>query len=228
MNLALHRLLAYLGWADPLSARGERVATYPALVVCEECDAVHQRAELAEGEQARCVRCGATLGRGHRLDPSAQLALALAALIVFAIGNVADIVTLEFGGQEVRASLPEAVAETWDAGQQAVAVLAGATAFAFPLAVIVLRLWVLLPLVLKYRSSAFLPAMRALRWVSRWSMVEVFLLGTLVAIVRSAGMATVVPGAGLFAYTALMLLLTVQQASGLHGLWRHGEAMGQR
>ncbi len=228
MNLVLHQLLARLGWAESPTARGERVVTFPALVVCEECDAVHQRADLAEGEQARCVRCGAALGRGHRLDASGLLALALASLVVFAIGNVAEIVTLEFGGQEVRASLPAAIAETWDAGQQAVAVLAGATAFAFPLAVILLRLWVLLPLVLGRRSSAFLPALRALRWVTRWSMVEVFLLGTLVAIVRSAGMATVVPGAGLFAYTALMLLLTAQQVSGLHGLWRHGEALGQR
>lgn len=227
MNLALHRLLAWLGWVESPIARRERVVTYPALVVCEECDAVHHRTELAEGQQARCVRCGALLGRGHRLDLSAQLALALAALVVFAIGNLAEIVTLEFGGQEVRASLPEAIAETWDAGQQAVAVLAGATAFAFPLAVIVLRLWVLGPLVLGRRSSAFLPVLRALRWVTRWSMVEVFLLGTLVAIVRSAGMASVVPGAGLFAYTALMLLLTVMQASGLHGLWRHGQAQGQ-
>jgi paraquat-inducible protein A len=228
MNLALHRLLWRLGWADAPTARGERVATYPALVVCEECDTVHRRADLAEGEQARCSRCGALLGRGHRLEPASLLALALASAIVFAIGNLSDIVTLEFGGQQVEASLPEAIAATWSSGQQAVAVLAAATAFGFPLAVVVLRLWVLVPLVLGRRTSSFLPLMRALRWVTRWSMVEVFLLGVLVAVVRSAGMATVVPGAGIFAYTALMLLLAAQQASGLHGLWRHGESLGRR
>ena len=228
MNLVMHRLLWRLGWADAPGARGERVVTYPALVICEECDAVHRRAELAEGEQARCARCGALLGRGHRLDPSAQLALALAALIVFVIGNVADIVTLDLGGQHVEATLSQAILATWQTGQQAVAVLAGATAFAFPLAVVLLRLWVLLPLALGRRSSAFLPLMRTLRWVSRWSMVEVFLLGTLVAVVRSAGLATVVPGVGMFAYAALMLLMTANQASGLHDLWRHAQALGQR
>jgi paraquat-inducible protein A len=228
MILVVQRLLWRLGWVESPYAPRDRVATYPALVVCEECDLVHRRAELVEGEQSRCRRCGALLGLGHALNPSAQLALALASLIVFIIGNVADIVTLDLSGQHVTASLPQAIWVTWLAGQQAVAVLAGATAFAFPLAVVLLRLWVLLPLALGQRSTAFLPAMRALRWVSRWSMVEVFLLGSLVAIVRSAGLATVVPGAGLFAYIALMLLLTANHASGLHGLWRDEQALWRR
>lgn len=225
MNLVVQRLLWRLGWANAPGTPRQRVATYPALVVCEDCDRVHRRADLVEGEQARCVRCGALLGRGHRLGPSSQLALALASLIVFVIGNLTDIVTLDLGGQHVTASVPQAIVATWQAGQQAVAVLAGATAFGFPLAVVLLRLWVLLPLAMGRRSAAFLPAMRALRWVSRWSMVEVFLLGSLVAIVRSAGLASVVPGAGIFAYAALMLLLTANHASGLHGLWREEQAL---
>lgn len=228
MNLVVQRLLWRLGWRVAPGAPGQRVATYPSLVVCEHCDLVHRRADLAAGEQARCQRCGALLGRGHRLDPSAQLALALASLIVLAIGNVADIVSLDLSGQHVRATLPLAIMLTWRSGQQAVAVLAGATALAFPLAVVLLRLWVLLPLALGWRSHAFLPAMRMLRWVSRWSMVEVFLLGTLVAIVRSAGLATVVPGVGIFAYTALMLLLAAHHTSGMHGLWRQEQSLWPR
>ncbi|MCI4430727.1 MAG: paraquat-inducible protein A, partial [Burkholderiales bacterium] len=126
---------------------------------------------------------------------------------------------LDLGGMSVEASLPEAIVQTWDTGQQAVAVLAGATAFGFPLLVILLRLYVLVPLVLGRRSAAFLPAMRALHWVTRWSMVEVFLLGTLVAIVRSAGMATVVPGVGIYCYAALTVLLSAEHVAGLHDLW---------
>lgn len=223
MGLILHRLFWRLGWVDHPEQRGERVAVYPALVVCEECDAVHSREALASDEVARCQRCGALLGRGHVLGPQALLALSVAALIVFIMGNAADIVTLDLGGIHVEATLPEAIAQTWATGQQAVALLAGATAFGFPLAVILLRLYVLVPLALGKRSAAFLPAMRALHWVTRWSMVEVFLLGTLVAIVRSAGMASVVLGVGLFSYAALTVLLAANHVAGLHGLWRHAE-----
>ena len=223
MGLILHRMFWRLGWADHPDQRGERVATFPALVVCEECDGVHAREPLNPDEVARCQRCGALLGRGHKLGPQALLALSAAALIVFIMGNAADIVTLDLGGIHVEATLPEAIAQTWATGQQAVALLAGATAFGFPLAVILLRLYVLVPLALGHRSAAFLPAMRALHWVTRWSMVEVFLLGTLVAIVRSAGMASVVLGVGLFSYAALTVLLAANQVAGLHGLWQHAE-----
>lgn len=230
MNLVVHRLLWRLGWTDrPLagSAR-EPVATFPSLVICSDCDLVHRRAELQAGQQSRCGRCGALLGRGHRLDASSQLALALTSLVALAIGNLADIVTLDLGGQHVVATLPEAIIATWQTGQQAVAVLAGATALAFPLVAVLLRVWVLLPLTLGQRSAAFLPAMRALNWVTRWSMVEVFLLGSLVAIVRSAGLASVVPGMGIFAYAALMLLMAANQAAGLHGLWHAEQALWRR
>ena len=223
MALNLHHLLWRWGWADDPALRGEKVAIYPGLVICEDCDLVHVRQALALGDVARCTRCGAVLGRGQRLGPHSQLALSLTALMVFLMGNLSNIVTLDLGGMHVESTLPEAIAQTWATGQQAVAVLAGATAVAFPLAVILLRLWVLVPLTLGRRSAAFLPAMRALHWVTRWSMVEVFLLGTLVAIVRSAGLASVVPGVGIFSVAILTLLLTALHAAGLHGLWQHAD-----
>jgi paraquat-inducible protein A len=67
--------------------------------------------------------------------------------------------------------------------------------------------------------------MRALRWVMRWSMVEVFLLGVLIAVVRGAGVTSVVLGPGIFAFGGLTLLLTAIQASGLHGLWEQASGV---
>ncbi len=223
MNIAWQRLLWRLGW----SGQGTQATavTYPGLVVCEACDAVYRRQPLAAREAANCARCGAPVGRGQRLDAQSQLALAVASLVCLVIGNTADIVTLELRGVRSAATLFEAIAATWTEGQQAVALLAGATAIGFPLAVVLLRLWVLGPLTAGRRAPSFVVAMRALRWVTRWSMVEVFLLGTLVAIVRSAGLASVLPGAGIFAYLALTVLLATQQAAGLHGLWQRADGL---
>lgn len=71
-----------------------------------------------------------------------------------------------------------------------------------------------------FRPPLFAGAMRALRWAERWSMVEVFLLGLLIATVRSAGLAGVVPGAGIFSFFALVLLLAALESSGVRRLWR--------
>ena len=101
-----------------------------------------------------------------------------------------------------------------------VALLSAATAFVFPLLVILLRLWVLVPLLLRRPVPLLAPVMRLLRWVLRWSMVEVFMLGVLIAVVRSAGLANLELGPGVWAYGALVVLVTANQLTGEHGLWR--------
>lgn len=204
-----------------LAANPARPQVRDDLMVCHECDAVYLRRALHDDDVARCRRCGATLDRGHWLGADGQLALSLTALVVFAIGSLSPIVTLELRGHRSVASLFQATQLTWQSGEHLVALLSAATAFVFPLVVILLRLWVLLPLLVGRRAPALVPAMRALRWVMRWSMVEVFMLGVLIAVVRSAGVTSVVLGPGIFAFGVLTALLTAIQASGLHGLWQH-------
>jgi paraquat-inducible protein A len=189
------------------------------LTVCHECDAVYARLHLKADDVARCRRCGATLDRGHWLSVDGQLALTLAALVTFCIGMASPIVTLELRGIDSVATLWEATRLSWNAGERVVATLSAATAVVFPLLVILLRLWVLVPLLGGRRAPALAPAMRALRWVMRWSMVEVFMLGVLIAVVRGAGVTSVVIGPGLWAFAALTVMLTAIQASGLHELW---------
>ncbi|MFN0185307.1 MAG: paraquat-inducible protein A [Aquabacterium sp.] len=196
----------------------------PSLVVCGECDAVYQRPVLASRDVARCRRCGAVLGRGHFLRADGQAALALASLVTFFIASLSPIVDLELQGVRTTATLWQATRLTWEAGEPGVALLSAATAFVFPLAVILLRLWVLMPLALRPAAAVdmprLVPALRALHVLLRWSMVEVFMLGVLIAVVRSAGATSIVLGPGLFAYAVLTVLLTALQASGLHGLWQ--------
>lgn len=189
------------------------------LMVCEECDAVYPARPVGPDGLLRCRRCGATLARGHGLPLDGQLALTVGALVVFMIGSLSPIVTLELKGIHSVATLLEATRFTWQSGAHLVAALSVATAFVFPLLVIVLRLWVLVLLLLGRPVPALAPVMRLLRWVLRWSMVEVFMLGVLIAVVRSAGVTHVVLGPGIFAYTALTVLLTAIHAAGLQGLW---------
>jgi len=203
-------------------------ATHPELVVCDGCAAVYRRPSLSSRELAHCRRCGDMLGRGHALTLEAQLALAIAALVVFLIANLTSVVELNLRGLRTDATLMHAVRGTWDDGEPFIATLAFATAFAFPLAVIVLRLYVLAPLTVGWRPPAFALAMRALRRATRWSMVEVVLLAALIAFVRSASLADARPGAGLVAFGALALLLTAHQAAGLHGIWRRAAELAPR
>lgn len=210
------------GFGEPehRTARGVRLLTQPDRVVCDDCDAVHQRLALQSGEVARCRRCNALLGRGHLVAPTGQLAVALAALIFLFIGNLSPLVTLELQGIRSAVSLPHAIVATWRAGEHLASVLAAATAIGFPLLMVSLRLYVLGALTRGFVPTGFRLAMRALRLSTAWSMVEVFLLSALVSIVRTSGLASLTPGVGLFAYAVLTLLLTTITASGLHSMWK--------
>ena len=212
-------LIAGPGLRTVLAGQPAALGARPDLLVCEECDAVYRRRTLASADVLRCRRCGATLGRGHWLSIEGQLALTLGALVVFVIGSVSPIVMLDLRGIHSVASLFEAMKLTWESGAHLVALLSAATVFVFPLVVLLLRVWVLVPLLSQRQAAWLVPSMRALRWVMRWSMVEVFMLGVLIAVVRSAGVTNVVLGPGIFAYASLTLMLTAIQASGLHDLW---------
>ena len=199
--------------APPLARRAPVVVPDSDYIVCEECDAVYRARPLASDAVLRCRRCGATLARGHALPLDGQLALTLGALAVFLIGSLSPIVTLELKGNHSQATLLEATRLTWESGAHVVAVLSLLTAFVFPLLVIVLRLWVMVPLVLRRPVPLLAPAMRSLNWVLRWSMVEVFMLGVLVSLVKLAHLASAVPGVALWSFGALMLLMAALAAS---------------
>lgn len=189
------------------------------LCVCEHCDAVYRRRPLARGEVARCGRCGASIYRRHGYDLDAMLALTVATLIVFVIANVYPIVTIEVQGSAREATLWGAIIAVWDSGVGFVAALSAATVFFFPLSQIVLFLHVLLPLRHGVRPPYFRDAMHALRMLQPWSMVEVFLLGALVSVVKLAGLAQVIPDVGLWAFAMLTVLLTALTAFDLRELW---------
>lgn len=189
------------------------------LAICEHCDSVHQRGPLAPGEAADCRVCGATLYRRARLDVDAMLALTLAALIVFVLANLAPIVTMQSGGVTTRGWLGTIVAAAWDSGVGPVAAIAAGTVFLFPLAQLGLYLFVLLASKRPARPPGFVAAMHGLRLLRPWSMVEVFLIGILVSIVKMSSLAKVTPEAGLWGFGVLTILLTALGTFELRALW---------
>lgn len=189
------------------------------LVICEQCDAVHRWRPLLPRELAHCRRCGAVIGRGHRLGAQALLALTVAALVVLLIANLSPVVDMRLRGIHNSATLPGAIHDTWLQGERLVAVAAAFTAIVAPALLITLRLLVLMPLA-RGRSPAHLAwCMRVLHEMSRWSMVEVMMVAAAVCIVRIASMAQAVPGPGMFAFGALALLLAALESGGLKHLW---------
>jgi len=89
-----------------------------------------------------------------------------------------------------------------------VALLVLATTILFPLLQLCILVYLLIPLRREHRPLGFAILVRLMQSLRPWGMIEVFLLGVLVAVVKLSSMATVVPGPALWAFVALTVTLT--------------------
>jgi paraquat-inducible protein A len=191
----------------------------PTLWVCEHCDTVYHRRALACGEVARCARCDAILERHHSVGVRGMLALVITAMIAFVQANIWPIVTLGLNGQLISTTLWGCIAMMWHQHAQVVAVIAACTLFFFPIGKMLLLGWVLWYARDGRRAPGFRLAMVTLYRVGPWTMSEVFVLGTLVAIVKAHMYFEVIPNVGVFAYGLLMLIITAFSSIDARRLW---------
>ena len=63
------------------------------------------------------------------------------------------------------------------------------------------------------KAPQFGAVFRLLQFAQRWGMVEVFVLGSLVSLVKLAHLATVEPGIALWSFAALMLVMAAIEAN---------------
>lgn len=193
--------------------------TFPDLVACEHCDSVYRRRTLAPGEVARCVCCAAVLYRASRLDIDRWLALTVAAAIVFVIANVCPVVRISLQGLHNEATLWQSAGALAHGAAAPIAVPTALAIILVPFMQIGLLAWVLVHARAGRRAPGFAQAMRMLVALRPWSMVEVGLLGILVAIIKLSSYMQVAPGAGIWATVVLMVLITLIASRDVHWLW---------
>jgi len=192
----------------------------PDLIVCEECDAVHRRPVLRCAEIARCQRCGGEMERDTGSRQQRLLPLTVASLILFVIANSFPIVQIELQGLSSQTTLIGAVKVLGTEGMSLVALLVLATTILFPLLQLLVLLYLLLPTAHGVNRPGIRTLLRVMQMVRPWGMVEVFLLGVLVAVVKLSNMATVIPGVALWAFGALTIVLTAVVSFNPRYLWR--------
>lgn len=178
------------------------------LVACHECDLLQTEPQLAPGQTVSCVRCGAFLARNPPDSIDRTLALTLTAAVLYVIANIHPLVGLEMQGRLVAVTLFEAVRVLWQDGMMPVAALVFGTALLFPLLELAMILLVLVPLRLGRVSPRLAPFFRLVCSVKPWGMVEVFLLGMLVSLVKLSHLASVILGTAFWAMAGLILALT--------------------
>jgi paraquat-inducible protein A len=189
-------------------------------IACPDCDLQQSIPPLPRGGSARCARCRVIIARNPADPIDRPLALTFSAAVVFVLANTMPLMALTAAGRESRTTILGGAHEMWLQGSEITAAAVAICAVFAPGAFIAFMLVVL--------SAARRPPaprwvgvlMRAASSVQPWSMNEVMLLGILVALVKIAQLATVVPGVGMYALGVLVVLLAAISATfDPHAIW---------
>jgi paraquat-inducible protein A len=176
------------------------------ILACESCDQLHRRLALQRGEKALCLRCGDRL-YGSSIDSLERtLALNLAALALLFVANATLFLHVSLEGQAQANRIFSGVSDLLEFDFVPLAALIFFTTMLAPLLKILVTLYAVVSALLGRRLPGVAAAMRAAEILSTWSMLEVYLLAALVAIVKLSMMATVDLRVGSYAFFILILV----------------------
>lgn len=177
------------------------------VVACHDCDLLHQLPEGAEATLV-CSRCGAVLHRHRPNSVDRSLALTFAALILFVIALSFPFLAMKSGGFAQESRLLTGIHELWKQELYGLATLVLLTCVLIPFGQIAALLYLLAPLKLAHPAPPHaLRVLRLTKHAAPWGMLEIFMLGILVALVKLGKMATIVPGISVFAFGVLVLVM---------------------
>ena len=184
-------------------------------IVCETCGLMQQVEKLEPGARAECCRCMSIIGSRKINSLGRTAAFSLAALILYIPANIYPILRMNYYGVYSENTVWEGCVNLFKDGQWFVAGIVFLASILIPF----FKLLGLFFLVIttKLRSVR---GRQQRTWIYKiiavigpWAMLDVFLLSVLVALVKLQQIATVLPGRGLLAFTAVVLLTILASAS---------------
>ena len=177
-------------------------------VACLDCDLLQDAGGLGPREAAECARCGAPLFRRipHSLDRA--LACFIGAAIFLAIANAFPVMTLEAQGLSNSATILGSAQALYDDNERLVAILVFMTTILLPAIEIGAMVFLLGSLRLGRVPKSLPFIYRLADAVRPWAMMNVFVIGIMVSLVKLSHMATVILGIGVYSLAGAILMVS--------------------
>jgi len=190
------------------------IATQKTIKACPDCDLLQELPILQIGQAAYCLRCGRLLRQLRRDSLNRSLAFAVTGIFLFILANLFPFISLSALGIHQDSSLFSASWAFYMMDRPLLALIVFLTTIVFPLLSLTGIIIVLLAVKMQRVNRQFIaPLFRFLMSTDAWGMLEVFLLAILVAIVKLGDLAEIIIGTSLYAFVALIVVLTLLSLS---------------
>jgi len=178
------------------------------LIKCHECALKVNVPLLAESQKAHCPRCGYVLTALHKNAVERILVFSITALIFLFVSLPFEFLSFQGNGLENSFNIIESINILVRNHYEVLAVLELLTIFIIPVFILLSLIYLLVPL-LSGKYPAY--GKQLLNFVFKlmpWSMVEIFLIGALVSLIKIISMADIHLGASFYAFIFFSLSMT--------------------
>lgn len=193
-------------------------------IACHECDLIHTVPPMPESATARCVRCGALLLQSKADSINRTIAWTVSGLILYIVAITFPFLAIKSGSIVQQTGLLSGIQQLFSQDIIPLAVLILLTCVLIPLMQMFGLLYVFVPLKLNIRVKFAINVFRLFQHVKPWSMMEIYMLGILIAMAKLGKMATIVPGLAVIAFGLLIFVLNFAiTAVDSHMVWERLE-----
>jgi len=183
------------------------------LIACPRCDVLHRSEELADGQRAKCTRCGTVLMWPRKNAFLHVVSLSFTGMILMIGAIFFPFLEISTRGLSHESSI-FGVAMAFSDGFLAPLAFAVLTMIvALPIFRFVALIYTLWPLANgrpAYRHAA--TTFRLVQELQPWAMAEIFIIGTAVALVKIGGLATVSLGPAFWAFCVLIIVIALKNS----------------
>ena len=173
------------------------------LVACETCGKVHQ---APRQEPAFCLRCGSRLHSRKPASIERTWALLVTGIVLYLPANLYPIMQTESLGRPEDSTIIGGVILLWQHGSYMISGVVFIASVLIP----ILKFYVIAYLLLSVQRRSTLARRQKLRlyhvteFIGPWSMIDVFVVALLVALVQMGGIASVRPGVAALAFATMV------------------------
>lgn len=158
--------------------------------------------------EARCPRCGSHLHLRKPDSIARTMALVIAAAIMYVPANLLPILTTRELGISTESTIIAGMVQFWSTGAYPIAIVIFTASIMIPMLKILALLWLCAAAKGLVPHSARI--LGKVYWITellgRWSMVDIFVVAILVAMVQLGNYMVITPGPGALAFAGVVLL----------------------
>ena len=199
---------------------GKGYASLSGLQGCSICTAV------ATTESTVCALCGSKMHYGSRQSIQRTWALLLTSVVLYLPANFLPIMVTRFLGDDTNSTIIGGVITLWHHGSYPIALVIFVASVLVPVGKILVMGWLCLS-VQRRSTFALVHKMRLYRiteFVGRWSMVDVFVVAILVALIQLGNVMSIFPGVAALAFAAMVVTtMLAAMAFDPRLIWRSAE-----